>query len=213
MVAALSACGGGSSSSSNFSSNVGAIAPTPVSAFAYSGRFIDSPVAGLTYTVGTRVGVTTAGGYFQYDYAGETIRFSIGEVQIGESKTAGEIHIYDLNTTQDEQFAGKNIRVAQLLQSLDQNNGKSDVILIPEKASIKKSNEFALSFTGTQDDFDSALRAFLKLVDVGGQFVSKEVAKSRADQYVTDLLAKCPLQIPASPDALSLPYLLPPTEN
>ena len=52
-----------------------------------SGVFTDSAVEGLTYTTATQSGVTDAFGAFEYQ-AGESIVFSIGNFQLGESVTA-----------------------------------------------------------------------------------------------------------------------------
>ena len=52
-----------------------------------SGVFTDSAVEGLTYTTTTQSGVTDASGTFQYQ-AGESVVFSIGTFQLGESATA-----------------------------------------------------------------------------------------------------------------------------
>ena len=52
-----------------------------------TGVFTDSAVEGLTYTTTTQSGVTDASGTFQYQ-AGESVVFSIGTFQLGESATA-----------------------------------------------------------------------------------------------------------------------------
>ena len=52
-----------------------------------TGFFTDSAVEGLTYTTATQSGVTDAFGAFEYQ-AGESIVFSIGNFQLGESVTA-----------------------------------------------------------------------------------------------------------------------------
>ena len=52
-----------------------------------SGVFTASAVEGLTYTITTQSGVTDARGTFQYQ-AGESVVFSIGTFQLGESATA-----------------------------------------------------------------------------------------------------------------------------
>lgn len=44
------------------------------------GQFVDSPVSGLTYATNTSTGFTDDNGYFSYS-AGETIQFSIGELE------------------------------------------------------------------------------------------------------------------------------------
>ena len=193
VLAALSACGGGTPSNGGL-----AVQPTPV---IYAGRFVDAPVAGLTYSTATRTGTTDANGYFQYDNPDEEIRFSIGALQIGQAKATNQIHVYDLSGSQDDQLAGRNVRVAQLLQSLDQDGGKTNVIQIPSSASLKVNSAISLNFGGSQTEYDTSLRTLLSFVEGSTKFVSREVAKAKADAYVTELLTQCPLAMPASPDA------------
>ena len=195
VLAALSACGGGTPSNGGL-----AVQPTPV---IYAGRFVDAPVAGLTYSTATRTGTTDANGYFQYDNPDEEIRFSIGALEIGQAQTTSQIHVYDLNASLDDQLTGRNVRIAQLLQSLDQNEGKTNIIQIPNSASSKFTDATSLNLSGSQAAYDTSLRTLLNLVESGARFVSSEVAKAKADAYVSELLTQCPLSPPGSPDALS----------
>ncbi len=48
------------------------------------GVFVDSPVAGLNYQTETQAGITDENGTFHY-MDGETVRFSIGDVVLGEA--------------------------------------------------------------------------------------------------------------------------------
>jgi len=74
----LSACGGSAGSTDKQT--------TPDEALAVAtGIFIDSPVAGLGYKTPTRAGKTNSSGAFTY-LPGEKIRFSVGDIILGEAK-------------------------------------------------------------------------------------------------------------------------------
>jgi hypothetical protein len=94
-------------------------ASTPVVVVAVdNGQFIDAPVEGLRYESGSLSGITGDHGEFQYE-AGNTIRFFIGDIALGEAvKGKTVITPLDLvpNGTIDSPAV---INIARLLQSLD----------------------------------------------------------------------------------------------
>jgi hypothetical protein len=97
---------------------------------ANSGRFGDPTVAGVSYESGSLSGITDSDGKFQYE-AGKTVRFSIGEVDLGEP-VPGKSTI----TPQDLVVEGAPdsdafINISRLLQSLD-SNPDDDIITIPK---------------------------------------------------------------------------------
>ena len=62
----------------------------------------------------------------------EQVKFSVGKkVDIGYAQAAHVVHVYDLEATQDERLTGVNVRRAQVLQSLDANLGKAEIIKLP----------------------------------------------------------------------------------
>jgi para-nitrobenzyl esterase len=91
---------------------------TVVVAAADNGQFIDAPVQGLRYVSGAVSGITGDHGEFQYE-AGNTVRFFIGEIPLGEA-VEGKAVITPLdlvpNGTIDTPAV---INIARLLQSLD----------------------------------------------------------------------------------------------
>ena len=52
-----------------------------------TGRFVDGPVSGLYYETATQAGQTDAQGTFEYR-SGETVRFYVGDILIGEATGA-----------------------------------------------------------------------------------------------------------------------------
>lgn len=123
LVMAITACGGGSGGG-------GGDAATPPVATTNQGRFIDAPVQGLSYRTRSTSGITDASGRFDYVTTGEDITFSIGGLVIGRASASSDVHVYELETTAQEASAGRNARVAQLLQSLDTNRGTGQSIVI-----------------------------------------------------------------------------------
>ena len=83
-----------------------------------NGQLIDAPVQGVRYVSGSVSGITGDNGEFQYE-TGNTVRFFIGELPLGEAVTGkAVITPLDLvpNGTIDTPAV---INIARLLQSLD----------------------------------------------------------------------------------------------
>lgn len=162
-VSILSACGGGGGSESS--------APSGLN----TGRFIDSPVKGISYETETQSGVTNADGEFKYK-DGEIIRFSLGGIYLGASKASDVITPFDLmgtrpldresdiiSTLKSTSVTGfdRAINIATLLQALDTDgqpengidlaNSRSQLAQLPLNFSVK-----ATTF-GNQDDFNAIL--------------------------------------------------------
>lgn len=212
----LQACGGGDSGSSP---TLGNTVPTPSAescqapqAFdstsstcvtpALRGQFVDKPVAGLYYETGSGIqGYTDATGSFGYSTANEQVKFSIGKkVDIGYAQAAHVVHVYDLEATQDERLSGVNARRAQVLQSLDANLGKAEVIKLPAGIDQKLPANYVLKYDATQTEFDASLKELLSQADLVAQFVGADAAKTSADSYIVKTDEVCPLKTPASPD-------------
>ena len=135
----LSACGGGSSGSSEDNRS--------------SGVFVDSNVAGLAYTTATLSGITSANGVFRYA-AGETVTFSIGGIIIGSAEGTSTITPMDLvpsaTSVSDEQV----LNIARFLQTLDDNGDPNDGITISAAVSAAAIN-YSVDFSLSLDDFAS----------------------------------------------------------
>ena len=110
----LVGCGGGGSSST----------PAPVQPIVLTGVFVDSPVAGLSYSTPSRSGVTNAAGEFQYE-AGETVSFRLGNIELGSAPAAEMVTPIDLigaNSFDEARQLDRDDRLVNmllLLQSLD----------------------------------------------------------------------------------------------
>ena len=165
----------------------------------YSGRFVDAPVTGLSYQTATRSGVTDPGGYFQYDTPGESITFGAGAISIGSAKANAQVDVYSLLGDVDDRYGNKQVRVAQLLQSLDQNRGTGQVIKLPTTLVTTLTNPSALNFVGTQSSYDTSLQALLTSMQIGSQFVPSITAKAKADAFIQQTLTECPLPNPPLP--------------
>ncbi|MBD3791470.1 MAG: DUF5011 domain-containing protein, partial [Campylobacterales bacterium] len=152
----LSACGGGSSSSMSGDA---------------TGTFIDAPVENLKYSCDPSgiSGVTNANGQFGCNF-GDEVSFYIGEMTIGPKKFEAEMVItpYKLYPT-DAKAA---VRLAQLLQSLDDDGDISERITILEK--------YAEAITEALDpeesNFANIAQALLDEVDV--TLVDEKAAKA-----------------------------------
>ncbi len=119
MTTFLVACGGGGGG-------------TDLSAL--RGQFIDSPVAGLTYTTASKTGITTADGSF--DYAkGESVTFSLGAIvfpKVKASLIVTPVSMAPSNTVD----ADEALNIAYLLQALDDDGIPSNGINIPASIAL-----------------------------------------------------------------------------
>ena len=120
-VLALAACDSGSGSDGG-------------SATLNRGVFMDSPVAGLNFQTETQAGITDAEGTFHYK-AGETVRFSIGDVVLGEAPAEAlmtPLHMVDEPIDEVSVAHPVVTNMARLLQSLDADANPENGIMITE---------------------------------------------------------------------------------
>lgn len=107
---AMVACSGGGSGSSGAG---GLLTPGA----SINSQFIDAPVKGLKYKIGTVGGQTGDNGYFPCK-AGEEVTFEVKGREIGKASCGEKIFIYDLDGTDAEKDAA-----AMLIQSLAKTAG------------------------------------------------------------------------------------------
>lgn len=120
-----------------------------------SGDLSDPAVAGAGYASGAIAGITDAGGSFDYQ-AGETVRFTIGDIPLGDA-VAGRAVITPADlvaTTRDPARAAANL--ARLLRSLDADPATA-VIEIPAavRDRARRSNpdvSYAIEYLDYADD-------------------------------------------------------------
>ncbi len=146
----LTACGGAGSSSDENGDKNASLDAWPPNEFQEAdsyGRLIDSTVEGVRYRSGNHYGVTDSDGRFGY-IKGETIRFYIGDIRIGEPVAPAEL-------LTPFEISGSNVyvalNIARFLQTLDDDADPENGILINESIhdfAIGKSLEF------TGDDWD-----------------------------------------------------------
>jgi hypothetical protein len=112
----LSACGGGGGGG-------GTTADTPL-----NGKFVDSAVAGLTYSTATQSGTTDATGSFKYK-SGETVTFKLYGQQISAVSGYSTLTPYDTNDSTLN--ADYSINLIRFLMALDTDADASNGITLP----------------------------------------------------------------------------------
>jgi hypothetical protein len=130
----LAACGGG-----------GSAADTAGGSGVNTGIFIDSAVSGINYQTETLTGTTNSSGEFLY-LDGESVTFSIGDVDLPTVPAGSVITPFDIINTQDIHDLSV-VNMVRLLQSLDEDADDTNGISI--------ANAAHLSATGISPDFSS----------------------------------------------------------
>lgn len=160
----LSACGGGGNntpSSTVASSSQPVISSSSSSAqsslAAKKGTFIDSQVSGLEYQTASRTGITDANGGFEYDQDGEFVSFSIGGKFIGTARANSTVHVFDLEGKGQFTDTTQGQRVAQLLQTLDQDKNSSNGIQLSDATRTILQAQQSIDFTASETDWNNRL--------------------------------------------------------
>jgi hypothetical protein len=179
VLASLVACGGGGGGS--------AATGTPL-----SGKFVDSAVAGLTYSTPTQSGTTDATGSFNYK-SGETVTFKLYGQQI--SAVAGYTTLTPFDTNDTTLSADYSINLIRFLMALDTDADASNGITLPTFT-----GNFNINFN--QDLFafqtDAAVSSFLTTYASGRSLATVQNAithfmgsvTSANDGYVFNLNGK-----------------------
>jgi len=175
---ALVACGDGGSSSSGG----GIVAPGA----SISSQFIDAPVKGLKYLIGSNSGHTGDNGIFPCK-AGEEVTFEVKGRAIGKANCGEKIFIYDLDGTDDQKDAA-----AMLIQSLAKTtNGVLDLSFFnASSASVDSNLPLATSsIQGTLNTFLTTNNLDTELTTVNLAEAQAHVAESLPDQTQDSVLA------------------------
>lgn len=157
-----------------------------------SGVFVDSVVAGLTYSTATLSGVTDANGVFRYA-AGETVTFSIGGIIIGSALGASSITPLDLVSSAASVSDEQVLNIARFLQTLDDNGDPEDGITISaavSAAAISLSVDFTLSLDNFANDSDllTVLSELTTLTSAGPRnLVTAAAARAHLQDSLFDL--------------------------
>jgi hypothetical protein len=93
------------------------------------GVFIDSAVQGLEYETPTRNGITDAEGTFMY-HEGDTIRFYIGDIMLGEAVASSMMTPIDLVDGATDETHPAVINMARFLQTIDEDMNPENGITI-----------------------------------------------------------------------------------
>ena len=175
------------------SSSVSSVAQSSVSSSSSSsvmvqtGVFVDSAVAGVTYLTspGGRSGVTSITG--QYDYvAGDTVVFSIGEIQFPAAPAKGVVTPLDMV---ESGGTGNQVvkNIAVLLQSLDADGDPSNGISIPASAAAAATSN--VEFNQPYSAFASAVLPVVQQVDPVRSVVAEEVAVAHLEESLSQVNA------------------------
>ncbi|SDJ82252.1 hypothetical protein SAMN04488540_11413 [Ferrimonas sediminum] len=168
-MVALAGCGSDSDSS-----------PTPVEPELYTGVFLDSPVAGLSFATDTQQGVTNAAGEFVYQ-EGEQVNFSLGATEFPVVDAAAEVTPLTLFATEDA-TTPEVVNTLRLLQSLDSDGNPENGITIT--AEVAQAMPSVTLDEGTET-FETQMTSALDAVGMEAEdLVSSEEALDHFDETV-----------------------------
>lgn len=188
----LAACGGGggsgsagtnssgsslsSSSAPSSDSSSSASSESSAVSLTQTGYLVDSGLANVDYRSESHSGVTGANGEFEYE-PGETVIFSLGDLELGRLKGGAFITPVELTGSADS--SAQAVRnMARLLQSLDTDGNASNGISISDAA---KTAATSLDWNASAEDFAAAA---LNLVSNGGQIPARTALIDEADALV-----------------------------
>ena len=120
------------------------------------GVFVDSPVSGLNYQTETQAGITDENGIFHYR-DGENVRFSIGDVVLGEASARAlmtPLHLVDEPVDEVSVTHPVVTNIARFLQSLDADANPENGIKIREDI-IQEVSGRMIDFHQTVHEFET----------------------------------------------------------
>lgn len=152
---------------------------TSASSIIKKGRFIDSPVEGLSFRTESRIGVTNANGEFSY-VPGEVVVFGLGDLEFPAVEAAQVLTPLELAGVTDINDTGV-VNMARLLQTLDKDCNANNGITL--------SGEVLLSTAQMEIDFESPSfdREVADLVNISAQQTSScnsLISESQAVQHL-----------------------------
>jgi len=143
---AITACGDGDSRNG--------ATPVTESAALKKGLFLDSAVEGLVYVSGNQSGITDNKGTYQYE-EGLTVKFSIGDIIIGEALAKSVLTPLDLVPGSSDVSDPSVTNIARFLLTLDNDANPDNGITITElvrTAALGKSLNFDQTIAGFEND-------------------------------------------------------------
>ena len=159
------------------------------SAAVSTGRFIDDPVQGLQYETPTQHGLTGTQGEFSY-IDGETLRFFIGNVEIGSARGASIITPMSLVSGAQDSGNRAVINIARMLLTLDGDCDASNGIQITSIARQAGMNHGSIDFDQAEADFSNDATAMGFINQAKGDctaLVSGSDARANIDRSTTDI--------------------------
>lgn len=141
----LSACGGSSSSPST-----------------QTGVFLDDAVEGLRYETATQNGMTDANGTFKYQ-SGETIRFYVGDILIGEASASDVMTPVNLVPNAVDETNQTVTNIARFLQTLDDDGDPTNGIKISSSVFAAASGQ-TLDFSVDDATFTIDAQALINIL-------------------------------------------------
>jgi len=145
-----------------------------------TGRFLDAAVQGLSFQTETMSGLTDQDGFFTYR-AGETIRFSIGEIALPEIPSAQTLTALDIFDT-DNVFDLSVVNLNRLLQSLDANGIPEDGIDLTQ-LDVSATTGLRLNFA--RNDFDAQV---VNLIANSGSVTTELISSADAAAHFEQTL-------------------------
>ncbi|MBW4055912.1 MAG: hypothetical protein HIU83_11040 [Proteobacteria bacterium] len=114
------------------------------------GKFVDAPVAGLSYASGSQKGVTGADGSFTYE-VGQKVKFTIGDIVLGEATAQALMTPINLSATTGAVATTPDVLArVQLLMSLSSTDPATGTITIPG-ATLLAAQGKSIDFTSSTD--------------------------------------------------------------
>ncbi|MFM5097311.1 hypothetical protein ACET85_05540 [Aeromonas veronii] len=178
---ALAGCGGGGDGASTDNGNNGGNGGNATKP-ALTATFIDSAVAGLNYTCGSYSSLTDKDGQFFFN-DGDTCTFKLGSIPLGETllkKGQNLVTPYTIAKNGDKKHA---IRIAALLQTMDDDNNPANGITLKPDDIAKLGNTIRFE---SDDAFNTSLNETLKQAQIENKVV---VGIKEAEAHMNDSLA------------------------
>lgn len=153
----------------------------------YDGVFVDSGVEGLTYTrIGRKPQLTVNGGLFTYQF-GETISFSVGNIELGTAIALSTITVQDIVSFSNQElntsiFAPEVNNRVRFLMTLDADNNPSNGITINSTMRDNAENWDSLNFNQSESNFTTSFSA------ISGIIESSIATKNDAETHFSETL-------------------------
>ncbi len=155
-----------------------------------TGVFLDSPVVGIGYTTTANLsGSTNSAGEFQY-LPGDEVVFFVGNIRLPSVLAAEFVTPLDMGAAKDLNDPVV-INILRFLQSLDSDGDPKNGIHIPPPEVFPNFETHTLDFGLSVADFEAALLAFLKTLQLGTTPVpvSVELAQAQFEGTVLQQMA------------------------